>query len=94
MRAFLWGVIGGFAPMLLGLLAGLGCAALTDGLDACDPGLFTARVQAKAIECRTDRIRECPGVSQDAFERNPMLCPIVLACYHDLDREAARCVGR
>lgn len=95
MRDFLWGALPGFGAILVGLFAGAGCASVLAEVDEpCDPGLFTARMQAYALECRAARMRECPGVSQEAFERNVLLCPAALKCYHHMDQEALSCVGR
>ncbi len=79
--------------LMLGVSLWGACASIPE-IDACDPGLFDARMQAAGIECRAARMRECLGVSQEAFERNPLLCPAALKCYHDMDQEALSCVGR
>ena len=71
----------------------LACTAAGE-VDTCDPGYVAAKMQAIALECRAARMRECPGVDQEAYERNPALCPAVTACYAEIDREAVRCVGR
>ncbi len=69
-----------------------GCALLGEGPDACDPGYVTAKLQAMALECRSQRMRECPGVSQDAFERDPQLCPAVRDCYTAMDHVVLGCL--
>lgn len=90
---FVPSVFVGFVAITLGLSLGAGCAAMAMP-DACDPGLFTARMQALALECRTARLNQCPGVSQESFERDVLLCPAALECYHAMDQEALSCVGK
>ena len=81
------------AWLMVGVSLWAACATLPD-VDACDPGLVTARLQAKAIECRALRMRECPGVRLATFEANPETCPVVAQCYREMDQDVFSCVNR
>ncbi len=71
----------------------LACASL-DHVDTCDPAYVSAKLQAMGLECRAQRIRECGGVPEALFERDPSTCLPVAESYAAFNAEAVRCDGR
>jgi hypothetical protein len=92
-RAFLAGVAFGLVPMAAGLVLGSACASI-EMPEACDPGYVAAKQTAIALDCNGKRVRQCPGVTEDAYKADPALCPAVTACYQEIDKVGADCAAR